>query len=50
MGMLIVSPCTTGIGNYIDSHNIMLLLIHYLHKYKGYTGKVVIGFSSTLQN
>ncbi len=34
-------------GNYIDSHNIMLLLIHYLHKYKGYTGKVVAGFSST---
>ncbi len=34
-------------GNYIDSHNIMLLLIQYLHKYKGYTGKVVTGFSST---
>ncbi|TVR69933.1 MAG: phosphoglucomutase/phosphomannomutase family protein [Marinilabiliales bacterium] len=34
-------------GNYVDSHNIMLLLIHYLHKYKGYTGKVVTGFSST---
>jgi phosphomannomutase len=36
-------------GNYIDSHNIILLLIHYLHKYKGYTGKVVTGFSSTLK-
>lgn len=38
-----------GFGNYIDSHHIMLLLIHYLHKYKGYTGKVVTGFSSTVK-
>lgn len=36
-----------GYGNYIDSHHIMLLLIHYLYKYKGYSGKVVTGFSST---
>ena len=36
-------------GNYIDSHNIILLLIHYLHKYKGHTGKVVTGFSSTVK-
>jgi phosphomannomutase len=34
-------------GNYIDSHNVILLLIHYLHKYKGCDGKVVAGFSST---
>lgn len=32
-------------GNFVDSHHIILLLIHYLHKYKGYTGKVVIAFS-----
>ncbi len=32
-------------GNYIDSHHILLLLIHYLVKYKGQTGKVVAGFS-----
>lgn len=32
-------------GNFVDSHHILLLLIHYLHKYKGYTGKVVIAFS-----
>ncbi len=36
-------------GNYVDSHNIILLLIHYLHKYRGYTGKVIAGFSSTLR-
>ncbi|HMU69393.1 MAG TPA: hypothetical protein PKC38_05270 [Chitinophagales bacterium] len=34
-----------GDGNFVDSHHIILLLIHYLHKYKGYTGKVVIAFS-----
>lgn len=32
-------------GNFVDSHHILLLLIHYLHKYKGLTGKVVIAFS-----
>lgn len=32
-------------GNFVDSHHIILLLIHYLHKYKNYTGKVVIAFS-----
>ncbi len=36
-------------GNYIDSHHIMLLLIHYLHKYKGFTGKIATGFSSTVR-
>jgi phosphomannomutase len=34
-------------GQFVDAHNIILLLIHYLHKYKGMTGKVVIAFSVT---
>lgn len=34
-------------GEFIDSHHIILLTIHYLVKYKGLTGKVVTGFSST---
>ncbi|MGV6861599.1 MAG: phosphoglucomutase/phosphomannomutase family protein [Putridiphycobacter sp.] len=34
-------------GEFVDSHHIILLLIHYLVKYKGLTGKVVTGFSST---
>lgn len=34
-------------GNFVDSHHIILLLIHYLVKYKGYKGKVVTAFSVT---
>ncbi len=34
-----------GEGNFVDSHHIILLLIHYLHKYKGLNGKVVVAFS-----
>ncbi len=34
-------------GNFVDSHHIILLLIHYLYKYKGMRGKVVTAFSST---
>ena len=34
-------------GNYVDAHHIILLLIHYLYKYKKLTGKVVIAFSVT---
>ena len=34
-------------GEFIDSHHIILLTIHYLVKYKGLSGKVVTGFSST---
>ena len=34
-------------GEVIDAHHIMLILIWYLNKYKGLTGKVVTGFSST---
>ncbi len=36
-------------GNYVDSHNTMLLLIHYLHKYKNLSAKVATGFSSTVK-
>jgi len=34
-------------GEFVDSHHIILLTIHYLAKYKGLKGKVVTGFSST---
>jgi phosphomannomutase len=34
-------------GEVIDAHNIMLILIWHLVKYKGQKGKVVTGFSST---
>lgn len=34
-------------GKFIDSHHIILLLIQYLHKYKGFGGKVVNSFSCT---
>lgn len=32
-------------GNFIDSHHLILILINYLHKMKGMTGKVVTAFS-----
>ena len=34
-------------GNFVDAHHIILLLIHYLHKYKKMDGKVAIAFSTT---
>lgn len=34
-------------GNFVDAHNIILLLIHYLFNYKNLSGKVVIAFSVT---
>ena len=34
-------------GHFVDSHQILLLLIHYLHKYKGMNGKVIVTFSVT---
>lgn len=34
-------------GNFVDAHHIILLLVHYLHKYKNMTGKVAIAFSTT---
>lgn len=34
-------------GNFVDSHHIILLLIHYLVKYKKQTGQVITTFSCT---
>ncbi len=34
-------------GEFVDSHHIILLLIHYLVKYKKMTGKVVVATSTT---
>jgi phosphomannomutase len=34
-------------GDFVDSHHIILLLIHYLYKYKGVRGKVCTAFSTT---
>lgn len=34
-----------GKGEFIDSHHIILLLIHYMVKYKQMSGKVVVAFS-----
>ncbi len=34
-------------GNFVDAHHILLILTHYLHKYKNMTGKVAIAFSVT---
>jgi phosphomannomutase len=36
-----------GNGEFVDSHHIILLLIHYLVNYKNMTGKVVTAFSCT---
>ncbi len=36
-------------GEYIDSHHVILLLIHYLAGYRQQTGKIVTGFSSTVK-
>ena len=32
-------------GQFIDSHHVLLLLTHYLHKYQGLNGKVVVSFT-----
>lgn len=34
-------------GEFVDSHHIILLLAHYLHKVKGWDGKVVVAASTT---
>lgn len=34
-------------GEFVDSHHIILMLVNYLHKYKGMSGKVVNSFSCT---
>lgn len=36
-----------GAGEFVDSHHIILLLVHYLVHYKKMTGKVVTAFSTT---
>ncbi len=36
-----------GKGEFIDSHHIILLLTHYLKKYKNLSGKVATAFSTT---
>ncbi len=36
-------------GNFVDSHHIILLLIHYMAKYKGQKGKVCTAFSTTVK-
>ena len=36
-------------GKFIDSHHLILLLIHYLVKYKGMSGKVVTAFSCSVK-
>ncbi len=36
-------------GNFIDSHHTILLMIHYLHKYKQIKGKVVVAFSTSVK-
>lgn len=38
-----------GDGNFVDSHHILLLLIHYLYKYKEMRGKVGTGISSSVK-
>lgn len=34
-------------GTFVSSHQILLLIVHYLHKYKKMNGKVVVSFSVT---
>jgi phosphomannomutase len=34
-------------GQFVDSHHLLLILLLYLHRYKGMTGKVVFTFSVT---
>lgn len=34
-------------GNFVDSHHILLLLLHYLYQYKKMDGKVIVTFSVT---
>jgi phosphomannomutase len=34
-------------GQFVDAHHILLLLLHYLYKYKNMTGKVAVAFSVT---
>ena len=43
MGMLDRIGLYNSKGEFVDSHHIILLLIHYLVKYKKMSGKVVTG-------
>jgi phosphomannomutase len=36
-------------GDYIDSHTIILILVHYFARYRKMSGKVVTGFSTTMK-
>ncbi len=36
-------------GHFVDSHHIILLLIHYLVKYKNQKGKVAVAFSTSVK-
>ncbi len=36
-------------GEFVDSHHLILLLIHYLKNYKGMDGKVATAFSTTVK-
>ncbi len=36
-----------GDGNFVDSHHLLLLLLWYMHDFKGLKGKVVVTFSVT---
>lgn len=36
-----------GDGNFVDSHHLLLLLLWYMHDFKGERGKVVVTFSVT---
>ncbi len=36
-------------GNFVDSHHIILLLIHYLVRYKQMKGKIVVAFSTSVR-
>lgn len=38
-----------GNGEFVDSHHIILLLVHYLAKYKGQKAKVCTAFSTTVK-
>jgi phosphomannomutase len=37
--------CYDNRGNFIDSHHVILLLIHYLHHYKKMSGQVTVSFT-----
>lgn len=36
-----------GDGNFVDSHHLLLLLLWYMHDFKGLRGKVIVTFSVT---